>query len=80
MGGIYPRCRDVYQKLNTSTKAVYVTKLSDALIMQLNIFKYIGGIRKKVSTNWSIDEEILFWGKWMLLSGFICHEWEQAHS
>ena len=35
------RCVDGCQKLNTSTKAVYVTQLSDALIIQLNIFKYI---------------------------------------
>ena len=35
------RCIDGCQKLNTSTKAVYVTQLSDALIIQLNIFKHI---------------------------------------
>ena len=40
------RCPDGCQKFNTSTKAVYVTNLSDALIIQLNIFKYIGGITK----------------------------------
>ena len=39
-------CPDGCQKFNTSTKAVYVTNLSDALIIQLNIFKYIGGITK----------------------------------
>ena len=42
------RCANGCQKLNTSTKAVYVTQLSDALIIQLNIFKYSGGISKKV--------------------------------
>ena len=46
------------QKSNTSTKAVYVTQLSDALIMQLNIFKYSGGIGKKFFPNLSIDKEI----------------------
>lgn len=55
------RCKDVKQKLNTSTKAAYVTKLSDALIMQLNIFKCIGGIIK-VSTSLSIGKKILYWG------------------
>ena len=34
------RCADGCQKLNTSTKAVYVTQLSDTLIVQLNIFNY----------------------------------------
>ena len=42
------RCPDECQNLNTSTKAVYVTQLSDALIIQLNIFKYSDGICKKV--------------------------------
>ena len=51
------RCADGCQK-NTSTKALYVTQLSDALIMQLNIFKYSGGISKKFFPNLSIDEEI----------------------
>ena len=62
------------QKLNTSTKAVYVTKLLDALILQLNIFKYIHDISKKV-----IEEEISFWGKGMVLSVIIYHEGEQSH-
>ena len=52
------RCVDGCQKLNTSTKAVYVTKLPDALIMQLNICKYIDGISKKFIPNLSNDEEI----------------------
>ena len=42
------RCVDLFQKLNTSTKAVYVTQLHDVLIMQQNIFKYSGGISKEV--------------------------------
>ena len=53
---------DGCQKLNTSTRAVYVTQLSDALITQLNIFRYSGGINKKVVPNLSIDEEISLWG------------------
>ena len=44
---------DRCQKLITSTKAVYVTQLSDALIMQLNIFKYIDGIIKNFIPNLS---------------------------
>ena len=47
------RCVDGCQKLNTSTKAVYVTQLSDALIIQLIIFKYIDGIGKKFIPNLS---------------------------
>ena len=38
------RCVDVDQKLNTSIKAVYVTQLSDALIIQLN--KYTSMVSK----------------------------------
>ena len=49
---------DGCQKLNTSTKAVYVTQLSDALIIQLNIFKYIDGVSKKFILDLSIDEEL----------------------
>ena len=56
------RCVDGCQKLNTSTKAVYVTQLSDALIIQLNVFKYIDGISKKFFPNLSIDDEISLWG------------------
>ena len=71
---------DGYQKLNTSTKAVYVTQFSDALIMQLNIFRYIDGISKKFIPNLSIDEEISLWGNRMVLSGVIYNEGEQSHS
>ena len=68
---------DWCQRLNASTEAVYVTQLSGALIIQLNIFKYTGGISKKVIPNLSIDEEILLWGNAMVLSGVICHEGQQ---
>ena len=73
------RCDDGCQKLNTSTKAVYVTQLSDALIIQLTIFKYGDGISKKFIPNLSIDEEISLWGKRMVLSGVIYNEEEQSH-
>ena len=73
------RCVDGCQKLNTSTKAVYVTQLSDAPIIQLNIFKCIYGISKKFIPNLSIDEEISLWGNRMVLSGVIYHEGEQSH-
>ena len=57
--------------MNTSTKAVYITQLSGAVIIQVNIFKFIGVINKKVTPNLSIDEEIVLWGKRMVLSGVI---------
>ena len=72
------RCVEGCQKLNTSTKAVYVTQLSDALI-QLNILKCIDGISKNFIPNLSIDEEISLWGNRMALSGVIYHEGEQSH-
>ena len=52
------RCVDGCQKWNKSTKAVNVTQLSAALIIQLKIFKYINGISKKLIPNLSIDDEI----------------------
>ena len=71
----YYRCADACQKLNTSTKTVYVTQLSDAVIIQLNIFKYSCSISKKVVPNlFSIDEEILLWGNRMVLCGVIYHD------
>ena len=73
------RCVDGCQKLDTSTKAVYVTQLFDALIIQLNIFKYIDGISKKFIPNLSIEEEISFWRNRMVLSSFIYLEGEQSH-
>ena len=64
-----------------STKAVYFTQLSDSLIIQLNIFKYIDDISKKFMPNLSIDEEISPWGNRMVLSGTVYHEGdgEQSH-
>ena len=73
------RCVDGCQKLNTPIKAVYVTQLSDVLIIQLNIFKHIDGISKMFIPNVSIDEEISLWGNRMVLSGAIYHEGEQSH-
>ena len=58
------RCEEGCQLINTSTKAVYVTQLPDALIIQLSIFKYIHGIIKKVIPNLNIDGEILPLGKY----------------
>lgn len=52
------RCLDGCQKLNTLTKAVKVMLLSDALIIQLNISKYIDSIIKKFILNLNIDEQI----------------------
>ena len=43
-------------------KAEYFTQLSDALIVQLNILKYIGGVCKKVIPNLGIDQEVSLWG------------------
>ena len=41
-------CVDGSQKLNASTKAVYVTQLSDALIVQLSILKILIWYQEKV--------------------------------
>ena len=65
--------------MNTLTKAVYVTHLSDAQIIQLNIFKYSDIISKKVFPNLSIDKEILLLGNRMAVSGIIYCEEEQSH-
>ena len=70
------RCVDEFQKLNTSTKAVCVTQLFDALTVQVNIFKYIDGISKKFIPNTSIDEEISLWDNRMVLSGVVYSEEE----
>ena len=40
----YCRCVDACQKLNTLTNAVFVTHLSDSVIIKLTIFKYSGSI------------------------------------
>ena len=69
---------DGCKRLNTSTKAVCVTQLSDILIIQLNIFKFIDGLSKKVIPTLNIDEEISFWGNTMVLCGIIYHEGEQS--
>ena len=73
------RCVDRCQKVSAATKAVYVAQLSDALIIQLNIFKYIDGISKKYIPNLIIDQEISVWGSRMVLSDVIYHEGEQSH-
>ena len=62
-----------------STMAVYATQLSDALIIQLNIFKYGSGISKKIFPNLSIEEEMSLWGNRMVLPGVIYHEGEWSH-
>ena len=43
-------CVDGYQKINTSIKAVHVTQLSDALIIKLNILKYMVSVRRLFPT------------------------------
>ena len=73
------RCTDGCQKFNTSTKAVYLTQWYDALIIQLNNFKYIGGIGKKIVPNLSIDRKFLLWGNRMVLPGVNYHQGEQSH-
>ena len=70
------RCVDGCQKLNTSTKAVYVTKLPDALIIQLNICKHIDGISKKFIPR-VLMRKFPF-GNRMVLSGVIYHEGEKS--
>ena len=72
------RCVDERQNFNTSTKAVYVTQLSDAL-MQLNILRYTDSISKKFIPNLIIDEQISLWSNRMLLSGVIYLNKEQSH-
>ena len=73
------RCVDGCQNLKTSTKAVYVTKLFDAFIIQLDIFKYIDDINKKFISKLIIDKEISLWGNRMVLSSVIYPEGEQSH-
>ena len=67
----YCRCVDACQKLNTLTNAVFVTHLSDSVIIKLTIFKYSGSISTKVFLNLSIDDEISLWGNRMILYGVI---------
>ena len=52
------RCTNGCQKFNASAKAVCFTQLSDALIIQVNIFKHSGVISNNVVPNLHIDEEI----------------------
>ena len=73
------RCSDGCQKLNTLTKAVKVMLLSDALIIQLNISKYIDSIIKKFILNLNVDEQISIRGNRVILYGVIYHEGEQFH-
>ena len=68
------RRADRFQKLNTSTKALYFTRLSDGLIMKVNIFKYSSGIIRKIVSNLIIDKEISRWGNRMVLSRVIYHK------
>ena len=75
----YDAHADGYQKFKTSTKAVYVTQLSDTLIIQLNIFKYSGDIIKKVVPNLGIDEEISVRGNRIVLASVIYHEGVHSH-
>ena len=65
------RCANGCQKFNASAKAVCFTQLSDALIIQVNIFKYSGVISNKVVPNLHIDEEISPRGNRMELF-FVC--------
>ena len=70
------RYADICQKLNTLTKAVYVTQFFDALMIWLTISKYSYVIGKKVIPNLSIDKEISLWTNRVALSGIIYHERE----
>ena len=60
--------------MNSSAKAGYVPHLSEALTIQLNIFKCVDGISEKFIPSLSIDEEILLWVNKMVVSGVIYHE------
>ena len=73
------RC-DGCQTINSCTKAYYVTHISDFVIIQLNIFKYIDGAIKKMIPTLRIDEEIYLWGNTMTLHAIIYHVGQQANS
>ena len=64
----------------SSTKAVCVTHLSEVLIIQLSIFKFIDNTTKKIIPNLIIDEEISLWGNTMTLHAIVYHEGEQSNS
>ena len=67
------------KKLNPSMKVVCVTKLSNTLIVQLKILKYIDSISSFFISNLGIDEEISYCSNRMVFSGVIYHEEEQFH-
>ena len=69
---------DGCQKLNTAAKTVQVIQLSDALIIQLNIFKCSSDISKKVVPNLRIEDEILLSGNRMVQFDIIYHDEEQS--
>ena len=60
------------------TKKICICHTIAQLNIQLSIFKYIGGINKKVVPNLIIDEEIVLWGNAMVLSGVIYHKGQQS--
>ena len=73
------RCADGCQMLNTSTMVVYVTQLSDALIIQVNTFKYVNGISNKFFPTQVLTRNFLFGEiEWYSLV-FIFHGKEQSH-
>ena len=55
-----------------------MSQLSEGLVIQLNIFKFVDVISKKVIPNLSIDDGISLLENTMLLSGTIYHEGEQS--
>ena len=60
------------------TKKICICHTIAQLNIQLSIFKYIGGINKKVVPNLIIDEEIVLWGNAMVLSDVIYHKGQQS--
>ena len=72
------RC-DRCHRVNTTTKSVCPTQLSDAFVIQLNVFRFIDGSVRKVIPSLRIDQEISLWGNTMTLSGIIYHEGEQPN-
>ena len=73
------RC-DGCQTMSSCTKAYCVTHLSEFVIIQLNVFKYIDGAIKKMIPTLRIDEEISLWGNTMTLHAIIYHVGQQANS
>ena len=71
---------DGCQTINSCTKAYYVTHISDFVIIQLNIFKYVEGAIKKMIPTLMIDEEIYLWGNTITLHAIIYHVGQQANS